>query len=128
MGLMDGLLGNVSEIDPAKVTPELGNVLIQGETLQKAYILIRDLILFTDRRLILIDKQGMTGKKQDVLTIPYSSITLFSKENAGTFDLDSELRIWIRGMNAPLTKQFKKGALIDDVYYLLGWYLLRDGA
>jgi hypothetical protein len=60
-----------------------------------AYLLIRDTILFTDRRLILIDKQGITGKKTEYHSIPYRSITHFAVETAGTFDLDAELKIWV---------------------------------
>ena len=63
MGFMDGLLGNSSSVDVKAVAEELKDVLFPGENVEQAYKLIRDLIIFTDKRLIFADKQGMTGKK-----------------------------------------------------------------
>ena len=65
--------------------------------MQAAYQLVRDVFIFTDRRLILVDKQGVTGRKVQYHSVPYKSITHFSVETAGTFDLDAELTIWISG-------------------------------
>lgn len=78
MGFFDGLMGNVSEVDIKAVEKELEVIAVQNERVEKAYILIRDLIVFTNTRLILIDKQGMTGKKVEYHSIPYKSITHFS--------------------------------------------------
>jgi Bacterial PH domain len=94
MGLFDGLIGNASRVDPAQAAQEFGRLLARDEQIQVAYLLIRDAFLFTDRRLILVDKQGMTGRKVEYHTIPYRSITHFSVETAGTFDLDAELKIY----------------------------------
>ena len=58
--------------------------------------------LFTNKRLILIDKQGMTGSKMEMVSIAYSKITKFSKESAGHFDLDAELKIWIGSDPTPV--------------------------
>ncbi len=74
---------------------------------EHAYKLIRDLIVFTNRRLILVDKQGVTGKKTEYHSIPYKSITQYSIETAGHFDLDAELKIWVSSMEDPITKEFK---------------------
>ena len=73
-----------------------------------AYQLIRDYFVFTDKRFVLVDKQGITGSKVEYHSIPYKSITHFSIETAGSFDLDAELKIWISGTAAPLQKQFNK--------------------
>jgi hypothetical protein len=86
--------------------------------------LIRDLIVFTDKRLILIDKQGMTGKKIEYHSIPYRSVTHFSVETAGTFDLDAELKIWVSSTSEPVAKQFKKDKNIYDVQQALAAYVL----
>lgn len=66
-------------------------MLAPSEKVEHAYKLIRDLIVFTDKRLLLIDKQGMTGKKVEYHSIPYKSVVHLSIETAGTFDLDAEL-------------------------------------
>ena len=60
-----------------------------------AFKLLRDVYIFTSKRLILVDKQGLTGKKVEMLSIPYRAISRFSVETAGHFDLDAELKIWI---------------------------------
>lgn len=112
MGFLDGLLGHGSDLSPAEVNEQLAGILIEGEPVQIAFRLIRDLIVFTDRRLILVDKQGITGRKVSYLTVPYRAITSFSVETAGSFDLDSELAIWVSGRSEPIRKTLKRGANI----------------
>ena len=93
MGLLDGVLGNASEIDPEKIQQEFSPILAPGERVERAYQLIRDYFVFTDKRFVLVDKQGLTGSKVEYHSIPYKSITHFSVETAGTFDLDAELKM-----------------------------------
>ena len=112
MGFLDGLLGHGSDLSPAEVNEQLAGILTEGEPVQIAFRLIRDLIVFTDRRLILVDKQGITGRKVSYLTVPYRAITSFSVETAGSFDLDSELAIWVSGRSEPIRKTLKRGANI----------------
>ena len=59
---------------------------------------IRDGIVFTNKRIIAINVQGLTGKKKDFTSLPYSKIQAFSVESAGVFDLDSELELWFSGL------------------------------
>ena len=122
MSLIHNLMGNASEIK--EVHPEVKNSLVTEEKVIKAYKLVRDEIVFTSKRVIFLDKQGVTGKKMDILSVPYKMITKFSKESAGTFDLDEELKIWVRGDNLPLSYQFKKGSHLDEVYQLLSQAVL----
>ncbi|MBL8518924.1 MAG: PH domain-containing protein [Betaproteobacteria bacterium] len=125
MGLLDGMLGNASKIDPAKVQTEFSQILAPGEKVEHAYQLIRDYFVFTDKRFVLVDKQGITGNKVEYHSIPYRSITHFSIETAGTFDLDAELKIWITGAPLPLQKQFNKKLSIYEVQAVLASYVLR---
>jgi hypothetical protein len=125
MGILDGLMGNVSEANIEEVKKELEKIVTEEERVEKAYKLIRDLIVFTNKRLILIDKQGVTGKKVEYHSIPYKSITHFSVETAGTFDLDAELKIWISSNSEPITKQFKKDKSIYDVQKALATYVAK---
>lgn len=76
------------------VTP----ILVEGETLIGSYQSIRDGVVFTDKRIIAINIQGITGKKKDFTSLPYSKIQAFSVETAGLFDLDSELDLWFSGI------------------------------
>jgi hypothetical protein len=123
VGILDGIIGNASRVDPAAAAREYGRLLGQGEQVHAAYQLVRDAILFTDRRLILVDKQGMTGRKVEYHTVPYRSITHFSVETAGTFDLDAELKIWLSGSSTPIAKQFGKGVDVYEVQALLSHYV-----
>ena len=125
MGILDGLLGNASEFDAAKANAEFGRLLAPGEQIEKAYILIRDMFLFTNKRLILLDKQGITGNKVQYHSIPYKSITHFSIETAGTFDLDAELKIYISGNPVPIQKQFNKKLDIYHLQTVLAAYVLK---
>ena len=95
MGLLDQLLGNASERNIEKLQEDFGPILAPGENLVKAYAVIRDLFVFTDRRLILTNKQGITGSKVEYMNIPYRSIVMFTFENAGHFDMESELALHI---------------------------------
>lgn len=97
----------------------------RGEQVHAAYRLIRDSFVFTDRRLILVDKQGMSGRKVEYHSIPYRSITHFSVETAGTFDLDAELKIWLSGTSVPIQKQFGKGVDVYEVQALLSAFVAR---
>lgn len=124
MGLLDGLMGNASEVDPAKIEGDFARVMAPGERIEKAYQLIRDLFLFTNKRLLLVDKQGLTGNKVEYHSLPYGNITHFSVETAGHFDLDAELKIWISGSPLPIEKRFNKQLDIYDVQSVLAGYVL----
>jgi hypothetical protein len=109
MSLFNTLLGNASEIDVAMIQVELAPVLVPGEEISMGFKVFRDLFVFTDLRLIIVEKQGVTGSKVCYHSIPYRSITQFSVETGGTFDTDSEIRIWVSGAARPVTKEFRKG-------------------
>jgi hypothetical protein len=119
------LFGNAHAVDPAQAQQDYARLLGQGERVHAAYLLIRDTLLFTDRRLILVDKQGITGKKTEYHSIPYRSITHFSVETAGAFDLDAELKIWLSGAAMPIQKTFTKGVDIYEVQAILTQFVAR---
>ena len=126
MGILDGMLGNASTFSTKEAKKELEKILVPEEEIEAAFKLVRDLIIFTDKRLILVDKQGITGKKMEFHSVLYKSITHFSVETAGTFDLDSELKIWIGGSVEPtITKLFKKDSSIFDIQKILSVLTLK---
>ncbi|NCP63331.1 MAG: PH domain-containing protein [Paraglaciecola sp.] len=112
MGLLDALLGNASEVSLESVAEELAPIIGDGEAIQRVFKVVRDMYVFTNRRLILIDKQGITGKKVDYHSIPYKQITQFKLETAGHFDLDAEFKIWISGQDNPIIKELKKDSVV----------------
>lgn len=81
------------EID---IPDSINDLLITGEEAHIAYKTIRDVAVVTNKRIIISDKQGMTGKKVEVYTIPFKSIIMYSSENGGTFDLNAELELWTK--------------------------------
>jgi Bacterial PH domain len=124
MGIFNAILGNASEINIDNVAKEFEPILIEGENIEKAYKLIRDMFIFTNKRLILVEKQ-LVGTKVDYLSIPYSSIQKFSKESAGILDMDADLKIWLKSDDMPIVKQFgKSGNNINEVYQLLSKHIL----
>ena len=125
MGILSGIMGHASEVDIETIQKDFDQILAEGEKIEKAYKVIRDSFIFTNKRLILVDKQGVTGKKVEYHSIPYKNISHFSVEAAGNFDLDSELKIWIAGSPAPIEKEFKNDKNIYDVQKALATYILR---
>ena len=125
MGILSGLLGNASTVDSDKLKEEYGHLLIDGENIEIGFKLIRDVFMFTNKRMILVDKQGITGSKIDYKSVLYKSISRYSLETAGHLDLDAELKIWISGENQPaVSKKFNKSVNIYDVQKILASHVL----
>ena len=107
MGLFNLLTGHSSAIrDIERHDPGLAAILFEGEQLDVAFKLLRDYVAFTTHRIIVVDRQGMTGRKRSYLSITYGRIMAFSIETKGTMDLDAELRVHVQGLPEPLALQF----------------------
>lgn len=123
MGWLGRLLGHDAQVDVESVEKEVGQLLGQGETVQQAFKLIRDLMIFTDRRLILIDKQGITGRKREIESVPYRSVTRFVVQTTGHFDLDAEMQIFVLGRPEPIVREFQNDQSIFGVQQALGTFI-----
>ena len=119
MGILNALLGHGSEVAAEEVAGRLKDVLLPDEKVELAFRLIRDFFAFTEKRLIIVEIQGVTGRKVDYLTIPYRSVTRYSLETAGTFDMDAELKIWISGDSTPIERTVGKGTAIAGIQLAL---------
>jgi hypothetical protein len=84
---------------------------------------VRDFVVFTNKRLIAVNVQGMTGKKRDYTSLPYSKVQAFSIETAGTFDLDAELDLWFSGLGK-VRLEFKGSADIRQLGHMIANYVL----
>lgn len=125
MGLFSALIGNAGAMNAADIEKYCGPLLCEGETVEMGFKLIRDRFIFTNKRLILIDKQGVTGRKTEYKSISYKSISRFSVETAGTFDLDAELKIWVSSELEPsIVKQFDKSVNVYEVQKVLAHHVL----
>ena len=115
MGLFSGMLGSASEANLEKVEKQIASIVVDDESIEKAFQLVRDMIVLTNKRIIVIDKQGVTGRKTEYLSIPYRSIVRFSIESVGHFDLDSDLKIWLSGTHDPMTFDFRKAENVAEI-------------
>ncbi|MGL4485045.1 MAG: PH domain-containing protein [Anaerovoracaceae bacterium] len=79
-----------------EVPSDVDELLVEGEVAKYAYKTVRDVAVFTNKRLIVKDAQGITGKKIEIYSLPYSSINMWSTENAGKIDFNSEVELWTR--------------------------------
>lgn len=95
-----------------------GFLIQEDETVELEYKTIRDLLVLTNKRIITIDVQGLRGKKAKFFVLPYSKISAFSVETAGTFDLDSEFKIWASGIGE-IEFLFGKGTDVRKIAQLL---------
>jgi hypothetical protein len=125
MGLLSALLGHASEADVEEVEQTLEKILADDEQVERAFRLVRDLLIFTNRRFLLVDRQGVTGKKTSYQSIPYRAITCFVVETAGHLDLESELKIWVSSNPTPIQKTFTRGQTIFEVQKALATYVGR---
>lgn len=114
----------LSPTSPDSVAKRINPLLVPNERTLAAFQGIRDFIVFTDRRIIAVNIQGLTGKKTDYTSLPYSKIQAFSVESAGTFDLDAELDLWFSGLGN-VRFEFKGNVDVTGLARLIGQYVLR---
>jgi hypothetical protein len=118
-----GTFVKLGPINPQSLQGDLQALLVQGEQVHLAFKGIRDSVVFTDKRLISINVQGITGKKRDYTSLPLSKIQAWSVETAGTFDLDSELELWFSGLGK-VRLEFKGNVNIQHLSQLIGHHVL----
>ena len=98
-------------------------IFVSGEQIVQSFRGIRDGVVFTNKRIIAINVQGITGKKKDFTSLPYSKIQAFSVETAGVFDLDSELDLWFSGMGR-VRFEFVAQANVSDICRMISEQVL----
>jgi hypothetical protein len=99
--MIDFRNGALIKLKPLKANELYDDVavfLIDGETLVASFQALRDKIVFTNKRIISINVQGLTGKKVDYTSLPYSKVQAFSVETSGVFDLDCEIELMFSGV------------------------------
>ena len=99
-------------------------MMIAGEEIVQAFKGMRDGVVFTNKRVFAINVQGVTGKKKDFTSIPYSKITTYSLETAGTFDLDAELELYLSGVGK-VKFEFTGSTDVKVICKLISEYTLR---
>lgn len=114
----------LKKVDASRFTAEMSELLIKDEHVVGAYQDIRDHVVFTNKRVIAVNVQGLTGKKRDFTSLPYSKITAYSIETAGTFDLDSELDLFYSGLGR-VRFEFKGSSDILEIGRIIAQYALK---
>ncbi|HHW00187.1 MAG TPA: PH domain-containing protein [Clostridiaceae bacterium] len=109
--------------DVSDVMPLVAPMLVEGESVFASFQGLRDCVIFTTKRIISVNVQGITGKKKDFTSLPYSRIQAFSVETAGTFDLDCELELYFSGLGK-VRFEFANGFDIVSFNKILSSYVL----
>ena len=102
----------------------VGPLLVEGECIIAAFKAIRDSVVFTNKRVIAVNVQGLTGKKVDFTTLPYNKLQAYSVETAGTFDFDCELDLFFSGGIGMVRFEIKGNYDIIALSRLIAGYLL----
>ena len=110
-------------ISECSIPQDVSKILISEETAIAAYKTFRDVAIFTNKRLIIKDIQGLTGTKVEVYSLPYSSILMWSTENAGLVDFNSEVELWSR--MGTIKVKLKKGIDVRKFDTLLSNFILK---
>ncbi|MDQ2585327.1 PH domain-containing protein [Saccharothrix yanglingensis] len=108
---------------PEDIASQVSPILIQGEQIVSCFKTVRDFVVFTNKRIVAVNVQGMTGRKKDFTTLPYSRVQVFSIETAGTFDMDSELDLWFSGLGK-VRLEFKGHADVKLLGQIIATYVL----
>ena len=101
----------------------VGDLLVEDEQIFNSFKGMRDMVVFTNRRIIAVNVQGLTGKKRDYTSLPYSKVQAFSLESAGVFDLDAELELWFSGLGK-VKFEFNSKFDVRSFSKFLGKYIL----
>ncbi|MBR2030326.1 MAG: PH domain-containing protein [Clostridia bacterium] len=118
-----GFFARLGKVKDDEFDDLISPIIISGEFVVGAYKSIRDGVVFTNKRIITINIQGLTGKKKDFTSIPYSKITTFSVETAGFFDLDAELEIYMSAVGK-VKFEFKGSSDIKEICQKMSEYIL----
>ena len=124
MGLFNSILGNASQVNIDEIKAQFENVLVGNENIEAAFSLYRDKMVFTNKRIIFLDKQNVTGSKKEYLSVPYHAISVFSVESAGTFDADAEIKLWVKELGQ-ITKKVGKNTDTLQIQKILASSILK---
>ncbi len=115
MSFINEMIGVTIELDQKEMEERISRFLLNNETLIKGYQIVRDIMLLTNKRIIIVDYLGLRGKKIEYQMIPYHKINRLYIETPGNLDTDYTLKIFISGSLEPIEKQISSDV---DIYEL----------
>ena len=125
MGIFAATAKNAGSSEAKIFHSDYGQLLVDGEIIEVGFVVVRDTFLFTNKRLIIVDIQGISARQIEYLSIPYSNITKFSVQTGESFDPNAELKIWIGSDTIPLEKKFNKDVNIYEVQKVLASHVFK---
>jgi len=117
------LMGISGNVDVDKLAQDYDKLMAPEEAIHAGFQVVRDLIIFTSKRIIMIDVQGFTGRKREYLSIPYGKITKFSIESSGHLDMEADLKIWVGSELTPIEKKFNRKTNIYDAQRIIATFI-----
>ena len=104
----------LKQVDNSKYSSLITPLFTDGESILSSFKSVRDGVVFTNKRIVAINVQGLTGAKKDITSLPYSKVQSYSVETAGVLDLDSELELWFSGLGK-VKFEFSKSANVSEI-------------
>lgn len=123
MSFIDEMMGITLEMNQTEMEEKIKSFLIDGEELVKGYQIVRDLLILTDKRIMIVDYLGLRGKKIEYQMIPYHRINRFYIETPGQLDTDYTLKIFISGSLEPIERQIRRDIDIHEFSRILFSYM-----
>ena len=125
MGLFSGTDKAAASQETKKYHAAYAPLLADGEIIEVGFVVFRDTYLFTNKRLIVVEVTGISGKQLEYVSIPYAKINKFSVRAGGSFDLDAELKLWLGSEAIPFEKKFNQEVNVYEVQKVLASHVLR---
>jgi len=110
-------------LSECSIPTDVNNLLVRGEEAIAAYKTFRDIAIFTNKRLIIRDVQGLTGTKVEMYSLPYTSVLMWSTENAGLVDINAEVELWTK--IGKMKVKLRKGVDVGRFDSLLAQAILK---
>jgi hypothetical protein len=125
MGLFSSNEKGGGSAETRKFHTSYGPLLTDGEIIEVGFVVFRDTFLFTNKRLILIDVQGISGRQLEYFSVPYGKISKFSVRTGGSFEPEADLRIWVGSDSIPIEKKFTSDVNVYELQKVLASHVLK---
>ena len=124
MSFINDMIGITLELDQKEMEEKISKFLLENEKLIKGYQIVRDVMILTDKRIIIVDYLGLRGKKIEYQMIPYHKINRLYIETPGNLDTDYTLKLFISGSLEPIEKQINRDVDIHELNHIIFSHML----